>query len=253
MSNERDVTIVKEIAAEIEGELVALRRDIHRQPELAGEERRTAGLVADRLRAAGLEVSTGVGGHGVVAALDGMSGGPTVAYRADMDAVGPNGLLNYASGKAFDAEFTSQVQDVGHHCGHDIHTAIGVGVAETLSQMRDRLPGRVVFLFQPAEETLEGARAMIEEGVLDRYTPREIYALHCARSLSARSPSCPDSACLELTSSGSNSLDAPPVPTQAGSLRPSPPCPPWKCPRRWRSIDGNSPSSCGPIARWRGR
>ena len=141
--------------------LVALRRDIHEHPELAGGEHRTARLVADRLRAAGLTVTTGVGGHGVVAVLDGCEPGPTVAYRADMDAV------DTGNGAA-------------HLCGHDLHTAIGVGIAELLANVRANVPGRVVFVFQPAEETLAGAEAMISDGVIEQTKPDEIYALHCA-------------------------------------------------------------------------
>ncbi|MEV4516709.1 M20/M25/M40 family metallo-hydrolase [Dactylosporangium sp. NPDC049525] len=156
--------------------LIALRRDIHRHPELAGGEARTAALVADRLRAAGLAVDTGVGGHGVVTVVDGLldgaGSGPTLLYRADMDAV--------ADDERYVSDFASQVPGAAHLCGHDLHTAIGVGVAETLARLRDRLAGRVVVVFQPAEETLEGAQAMIDDGVLDRYPAREAYALHCA-------------------------------------------------------------------------
>jgi metal-dependent amidase/aminoacylase/carboxypeptidase family protein len=151
--------------------LIALRRDIHRHPELAGGEVRTAALVADRLRAAGLDVHTGVGGHGVVGVLDGTGAGPTLLYRADMDAVEDD--------ERYVSDFASQVPGAAHLCGHDLHTAIGVGIAQTLARLRDRLAGRVVFVFQPAEETLEGAQAMLEDGVLERYPAREAYAVHC--------------------------------------------------------------------------
>lgn len=164
---------IDRIAACLDAELVSLRRDIHRWPELAGAERRTASAVAQRLRAAGLSPATGVGGHGVVAVLDGARPGPTVAYRADMDAVAGDELAV--------GECSSQVPGVAHLCGHDLHTAIGVGVAQVLTRLRHRFSGRVVFLFQPAEETLRGASAMIETGVLDRTAPREIYALHCGQ------------------------------------------------------------------------
>jgi metal-dependent amidase/aminoacylase/carboxypeptidase family protein len=90
-----------------------------------------------------------------------------------MDAVGGNEMA--------DGEPSSQVPGVAHLCGHDLHTAIGVGVAQVLARLRHRFSGRVVFLFQPAEETLDGARAMIEAGVLERTSPREIYALHCGQ------------------------------------------------------------------------
>ncbi len=151
--------------------LIELRRDIHRWPELAGGEKRTAALVADRLRAAGLEVTTDVGGHGVVGLLHGDEPGPAVAYRADLDAVSDT--------ETFDSDFRSRVPGAAHLCGHDIHTTIAVGAAEELCRVRPAR-GRVVFVFQPAEENLTGARAMIDDGLLDRTRPQEIYALHCA-------------------------------------------------------------------------
>jgi metal-dependent amidase/aminoacylase/carboxypeptidase family protein len=163
-------------------ELIELRREIHRRPELAGEERETAGLVADQMRAAGLEVTTGVGGHGVVAVLDGSADGPTVAYRADMDAVDArtNALPFPQSDGAFDEGFASRVSGVAHLCGHDLHTAIGVGVARALAQGPEQVRGRLVFVFQPAEEPLQGARAMLDTGLVQRLAPREFYSLHCA-------------------------------------------------------------------------
>ncbi|WP_238014398.1 M20/M25/M40 family metallo-hydrolase [Dactylosporangium sp. AC04546] len=147
--------------------LVALRRDIHRHPELAGAERRTAGIVARRLRAAGLAVTEGVGGHGVVGVLAGAHRGRTVAYRADMDAVPP------------DEQFGGEATQPAHVCGHDLHTTIGVGVAEALARRRRRLAGTVVFVFQPAEESLGGAAAMLADDVFARARPAEIHALHC--------------------------------------------------------------------------
>ena len=163
-------------------ELIELRREIHRRPELAGEERETAGLVADQMRAAGLEVTTGVGGHGVVAVLDGSADGPTVAYRADMDAVDArtNALPFPQSDGAFDEGFASRVSGVAHLCGHDLHTAIGIGVARALAQGPEQVRGRLVFVFQPAEEPLQGARAMLDTGLVQRLAPREFYSLHCA-------------------------------------------------------------------------
>jgi metal-dependent amidase/aminoacylase/carboxypeptidase family protein len=159
-----DPAVIGKVAAEIDDELMGMRRDIHRYPELAGDERRTSALVARRLRAAGLAVTTGVGGHGVVAVLDGVSSGPTVAFRADMDAVDDDELS--------DCAFASQVAGAAHLCGHDLHTAIAVGIAVVLARLREQLNGRVVFVFQPAEETCEGARAMIEDGVLSRTVDR---------------------------------------------------------------------------------
>lgn len=163
-------------------ELIELRREIHRRPELAGEERQTAGLVAQALREAGLEVTTGVGGHGVLAVLDGSEDGPTVAYRADMDAVDArtNVLPFPRSETVFDEGFASRVPGVAHLCGHDLHTAIGVGVARALAASSESVRGRLVFVFQPAEEPLQGARAMLETGLVQKLAPREFYALHCA-------------------------------------------------------------------------
>jgi metal-dependent amidase/aminoacylase/carboxypeptidase family protein len=163
-------------------ELIELRREIHSHPELAGEERETAGLVADQMREAGLEVTTGVGGHGVVAVLDGSADGPTVAYRADMDAVDArkNALPFPLPDRAFDDGFASRVPGIAHLCGHDLHTAIGVGVARALAQGPEQVRGRLVFVFQPAEEPLRGARAMLDTGLVQRLAPREFYSLHCS-------------------------------------------------------------------------
>ncbi len=152
--------------ARLEDGLIRLRRDIHRHPELPGEERRTAGMVARELRAAGLAVTTAVGGHGVVGVLRGARPGRTVAYRADMDAVPPKDIVGGG-------------QAAAHLCGHDIHTTVALGVAKVLARLRRHLSGTVVFLFQPAEESLSGARAMIDAGVLERTRVEEIHALHC--------------------------------------------------------------------------
>ncbi|WP_030676334.1 amidohydrolase [Streptomyces rimosus] len=152
--------------ARLERALIKLRRDIHRHPEAPGQEQRTAAVVARELRAAGLTVTTGVGGHGVVGVLRGSRPGRTVAYRADMDAVPPKDIVGTGPAPA-------------HVCGHDVHTAVAIGVARVLARLRHRLSGTAVFLFQPAEETLSGARALIDAGVLERLGIEEIHALHC--------------------------------------------------------------------------
>ncbi|GAA5614965.1 amidohydrolase [Streptomyces platensis] len=146
--------------------LIELRRDLHRHPEGPGQEQRTAGVVARELRAAGLAVTTGVGGHGVVGILRGSRPGRTVAYRADMDAVPPKDIVGGGPAPA-------------HLCGHDVHTTVAVGVAQVLARLRGQLAGTVVFLFQPAEENLSGARALLDTGVLERTRVAEIHALHC--------------------------------------------------------------------------
>jgi amidohydrolase len=158
--------------AELRDDLVSFRRDLHRHPELSGQEERTARIVADRLRRLGLEVRTGVGGHGVVALLQGGRPGPVVGYRADMDAV--------PSVAPDPVAFASETPGVRHICGHDIHTTVAVGVAEALAAVREELPGTVLFLFQPAEENATGARAMIADGALEEPTPEALFAVHTA-------------------------------------------------------------------------
>ncbi|GAA2875567.1 N-acyl-L-amino acid amidohydrolase [Actinoplanes cyaneus] len=157
---------IDDVARRLEGHLIELRRDIHRHPEAAGQEARTAALVARQLRGAGLDVTTGIGGHGVAGVLTGARPGRTIAYRADMDAVPPQDQIGGGP-------------EVAHVCGHDLHTAVGVGVALTLARLRARLAGRLVFVFQPGEESLAGAGAMLDDGVFDSVRPEEIHALHC--------------------------------------------------------------------------
>ena len=126
------------------GEFIGLRRDIHRHPELGNRETRTGQLVAERLRALGLEVRYPVAKTGVVAILRGGRPGAVVGLRADLDALPIQ--------EQRESEYKSTVPSVMHACGHDAHTTVGLGVAETLAGLRKRLPGTVVFFFQPAEE-----------------------------------------------------------------------------------------------------
>ena len=163
---------VTDALAKNEQSLIEFRRDIHRHPELAGQEVRTAKAIAERMRAAGLEVRTDVGGHGVVAVLKGAKPGPVVAYRADMDAIATTG--------PDPVDFKSEDESVRHGCGHDIHVTIAVGMAEALSTVRDELSGTVVFIFQPAEENGEGAAATIKDGALENPKPQAIFGVHCA-------------------------------------------------------------------------
>ncbi len=149
---------------------IALRRAIHQHPELAGTEQETADRIVTALAPLGLEITTSVGGHGVVAGLGGGLPGPHVAYRAELDAV--------PGDEAADLPFRSVESGVGHLCGHDLHAAIAVGVAGVLAARADTMPGSVTFLFQPAEETLEGAAAMIAAGAVDDPVPDAIFALH---------------------------------------------------------------------------
>lgn len=139
--------------------LVAIRRDLHMHPELAFQEHRTAAMIAERLNALNLKVQTGVAKTGVVAVLEGASPGPTVALRADMDALPLPDLK--------DVPYRSKVDGVCHACGHDAHVTMLLGAAELLAAQRSALPGTVKFIFQPAEEGPGGALPMIEEGVLE--------------------------------------------------------------------------------------
>ncbi len=151
-------------------QLVETRRNFYMHPELSGEEKRTARVVAARLRQLGLAVQTRVGGYGVVGVLEGARPGPTVAYRADMDAMPVQDTL--------EKSYRSLVLGVKHACGHDVHMTVALGVAEVLTALRDELAGTVKFIFQPAEESLDGARAMLAAGVLEDPKPDVIFALH---------------------------------------------------------------------------
>ena len=148
----------------------ALRRDFHRHPELGFQEVRTAGIVAQELNQLGLEVSTGIGKTGVVALLEGDQPGPVVLIRVDMDAL----PIQEETG----AEYASTVAGVMHACGHDGHTAIGLTVARMLQQNRNSLKGSVKLVFQPAEEGLGGAEAMLEDGVLTHPSPEAALSVH---------------------------------------------------------------------------
>lgn len=148
-------------------DLVAIRRDLHRYPELAFEEHRTAALVRRTLEGLGLSPRPAAS-TGVVAEIAGGRPGPMVALRADLDAL----PIEERTG----LPFASEVPGKMHACGHDIHTTILLGAAERLLQRRERLAGRVRLIFQPAEEVCQGAKAMIAEGVLDGVDA--IYGLH---------------------------------------------------------------------------
>ena len=140
--------------------LISTRRDLHRHPELGFQERRTAAIVAERLRAAGYEVREGVAETGVVATLRGGTGpGPTLLLRADMDAL-PNQ-------EEATHDFASTAPGRMHACGHDAHVAIGLAVAERLARRRGEWSGTIRYVFQPAEEGGGGALRMVQEGVLE--------------------------------------------------------------------------------------
>jgi hippurate hydrolase len=155
-------------------ELEALYTDVHAHPELSMQETRTAGLAAARLRAAGYDVTTEVGKTGVVGLLRNGEG-PTVMLRADMDALPVEEMtgLPYAS-KVSATDRDGKRVPVMHACGHDMHVAWLVGATTLLAEARDTWRGTVMAVFQPAEETGEGAQAMIDDGLFDRFSKPEI-------------------------------------------------------------------------------
>ena len=174
---------IDQAAAGVTSKVIAWRRDIHQHPELGNREFRTAGIVADQLRALGIDVKTGVAHTGVVGVLRGGKPGPVVALRADMDAlpvVEENDLPFKSTVKA---DYEGRQVGVMHACGHDAHTAMLLGAATVLAGMKADLPGTVVFLFQPAEEGAPGnedggAELMIQDGALDSPKVEAAFGLH---------------------------------------------------------------------------
>ncbi len=171
-------------ADRLEPKVIAWRRDLHRNPELGNREVRTAGIVAAHLRALGFdEVREKIAHTGVVGVLKGGLPGPVVALRADMDALPVAEEVDVPFKSEVRAEWNGQACGVMHACGHDAHTAILMGVAEALAEMRARIPGTVKFIFQPAEETPPigedgGAKMMIEQGCMKNPDVDAIFGLH---------------------------------------------------------------------------
>jgi amidohydrolase len=170
-------------AAEVMPKVVVWRRDVHQNPELGNRETRTSKLVADHLRALGMEVRTEVAHTGVIAILRGGRPGPVVALRADMDGLPVTEQANVPFASKVRATYNGQEVGVMHACGHDNHVAILMGVAEVLAGMRERVPGTVKFIFQPAEEGAPagergGAELMLEEGAFNAPKPEAIFGLH---------------------------------------------------------------------------
>ncbi|MGZ5049229.1 MAG: amidohydrolase, partial [Usitatibacter sp.] len=171
-------------ADRLEPKVIAWRRDLHRNPELGNREVRTAGIVAAHLRALGFdEVREQVAHTGVVGVLKGGLPGPVVALRADMDALPVAEEVDVPFKSEVRTEWNGQSCGVMHACGHDAHTAILMGVAEALAEIRARIPGTVKFIFQPAEETPPigedgGAKMMIEQGCMKGPDVDAIFGLH---------------------------------------------------------------------------
>jgi amidohydrolase len=174
--------------AALEPRVIEWRRDFHSHPELGNREFRTSGKVAEQLRALGLEVRTGIAHTGVVAVLRGALPGPTVMLRADMDALPVTERTDVPFRSTAMGEFRGRQVGVMHACGHDAHTAILMGAAQILAGLRSRLPGTVMFVFQPAEEGAPegeqaGAPLMMQEGLFDIAKPDAIFGLHVISTL----------------------------------------------------------------------
>ena len=170
---------IKALAHAQRDEVIEWRRWMHRHPELSQEEYGTMEFVAERLRSFGLKPKTGIGRTGCMAILEGGKetedkerGQYCVALRADYDAL----PITECTGLSF----ASENPGVMHACGHDMHTCSLLGAAKILCQLKERLPGRVMFIFEPSEEKYPGgARMMMEDGLFDEVLPNEIYAFHC--------------------------------------------------------------------------
>ena len=172
----------------INPKVVSWRRDIHQHPELSNRETRTAGIVAEHLRKLGLSVETGIAHTGVVGLLETGRPGPVIALRADMDALPVVERTDVPFRSTAKANYRGEEVGVMHACGHDSHTAVLMGVAELLVQMKGELRGKVLFVFQPAEEGAPpgeegGASVMLREGVFTRYKPEVAFGWHAWASL----------------------------------------------------------------------
>ena len=155
--------------------MVEARRWFHAHPELSNREVATSAEIIRRLEAMGYEPRTGLAGHGVVAVLEGGQPGPVVAWRSDIDALPITEVV--------DVPWKSTNEGVMHACGHDVHMTVGLGTAELLMEMKEDVPGTVLFLFQPAEEGAPpgeegGATLMLKEGVFDDPTPVAVFGSH---------------------------------------------------------------------------
>jgi amidohydrolase len=168
--------------------IIEIRHRIHQNPELSNREFKTAELVAEHLRALGLEVRTGIAHTGVVGLLKGGRPGPVVAVRADMDALPVTEDTPYPFKSTVRTTFNGQEVGVSHACGHDIHIATALGAASVLAPLRDQIAGAVMFVFQPAEEGPPvgeegGAKLMLAEGLFANPRPAAVFGLHADASL----------------------------------------------------------------------
>jgi amidohydrolase len=178
MSNEIDAA-----AKNVMPQVIEWRRFIHQHPELSNREFNTSKLVAEKLKEFGIEVRTGIAHTGVVGILKGGKPGPVIGLRADMDALPVTERTDVPFKSTVTAEYDGQHVGVMHACGHDSHIAMLLGTAKVLSSMRDKVPGTVVFIFQPSEEGAPageegGAPLMVKEGVMDNPKIDAVFGIH---------------------------------------------------------------------------
>ncbi|MGB7444615.1 MAG: M20 family metallopeptidase [Coleofasciculaceae cyanobacterium] len=168
---------IKDLAQELAPRLIEIRRHIHSHPELSGQEHQTAAYVAGVLSSCGIVVQEAVGKTGIIGELVGGTDERLVALRTDMDALPIT--------ERTQLEFASRHPGIMHACGHDVHTTLGLGTAMVLSQLGERLPGNVRFLFQPAEEIAKGASWMVQDGAISDVSA--IFGVHVFPSIPAGS------------------------------------------------------------------
>jgi len=179
----QDSAAAKELQR-LQPRMVEWRRDLHQHPELGTHEVRTARLVADQLRALGLQPKTGIARTGVIAILKGGRPGPRIAIRADMDALPVTEQTGLPFASKVTGDYRGQPVGVMHACGHDAHVAMLLGVASAMAAMKDELPGEVMFVFQPAEEGPPnageefGAALMLKQGIFTDFKPDAVFGLH---------------------------------------------------------------------------
>ena len=171
------------ISNQLEQKVIEWRRDLHQHPELSNREFRTAKVIAAHLESLGLEVQTGVAHTGVIGVLKGGKPGPTVALRADMDALPVIEQTDVPFKSTVTTEYRNKEVGAMHACGHDLHMAMLMGAAEKLASMQEDVMGTVVFIFQPAEEGAPaneegGAELMLKEGVFTQHKPEAVFGIH---------------------------------------------------------------------------
>ncbi|NNF33320.1 MAG: amidohydrolase [Saprospiraceae bacterium] len=181
-------TMINSRSEAIESQVVEWRRHLHANPELSNREYKTAEYVAKHLRNLGLQIETGMAYTGVVGQLDTGRPGPTVALRADMDALPVRERVDIPFASKVESEYLGKKVGVMHACGHDSHVAILMGAAQVLTEMKDQLTGKIVFVFQPAEEGAPpgeegGAELMVKEGIMDKYGIDVFFGLHISSGL----------------------------------------------------------------------